>query len=297
MNKFFTILAIMIAVPVIPAMAQAEVDHRGDTIGVRNNGREVVTISPKNHGNNLSLSVGGFVIDFDGGNRSHTPPRHVLAEKDLEEQVREWDTRRYRRRPSRRFTVSELQFGFTNLTKPDYSMYDDETWKFMDLNVGKSISFAFDAMFNFALSYTDDTWFSVGLRPRWNNYVFSERITIEKREGMIHPVELGDMKRYKKSKLSTFSLDIPVVFTAEPTRWLSLSAGLYAGMTLGDRTKVKFKKDKDKGDFGLSFFNAGAFARIKFYGYGVFANYSFTPLFKDGVGPRTNPFTIGIEFW
>lgn len=274
-------------------MAQTELRHRGDTIGVSAEGREVLTIVPENDGRRASISIGGFVIDLEGrGARSHKPHKESGGKKPT---VGSREGHRYVYNNYRTISTSGFMFGFTNLTKPDYSMYEDGMWNFMDLNVGKSISIAFDVTANFPLSPTNRTWFSVGFRPRWNNYVFSNRITLEKIQGMVYPVAL-EIDRYKKSKLTTFSLDVPVIFGVRPAKHLSLAGGLYGGMTLGDRTKVKFPKHKDKGDFGVNFFNAGVFARIHFYHVGVFVNYSFTPLFKNGAGPKTRPFTVGISF-
>ncbi len=288
MNKFRTILVIILAAVPGAAFAQAELLHRGDTIGVSAEGREVLTIVPEQNGRHASISIAGFVIDFEGrGGKSALPTprprenyRHVYTGN------------------MRQISTGGFMLGFTSLSKPDYSMYDEEMWDFMDLDVGKSISVSFDVVLGLPLTPTNRTYFAVGFRPRWNNYVFNNRITIEKSGGMVRPVELeqehGDMKRYKKSKLTTFSLDVPVMIEFYPAKRLSLTGGVYGGITLGDHTKVKYPKSKNRGDFGVNFFNAGAFARVKFYHVGVFVNYSFTPLFKDGVGPKTRPLTIGI---
>ena len=286
MRKIYIILAMTIAALPGAVFAQAEYHHRGDTLGVTASGRELITIT-QNEGSNFQINIGGFSIDLDGGQRYRERSHHdyVLHQHYV------------RRKRARNFSIGGFQLGFTGLTKPDYSMYGDDMWKFLDLNNGKSISFAFEASVNFALSYSNRTWISVGIRPRWNNYVFSEKMTIVKHEGMINPIMLDEMKRFKKSKLSTFSLDVPVLFEFRPARRLSITAGGYVGMTLGDHTKVKFRKDKDKGDFGMNFLNAGLIVRLQYRNIGIFADYSLTPLFKDEVGPKTQPFTIGIILW
>lgn len=281
MKKLFPIL--MLTALLIPtgAGAQAILDQRGDTVAVKTtDGSELLSISTEGDGSNISLSIGGFMINLKG-NRTEEAGYAPAS------------TKKYRRY----FTVSTPQIGFIGLTSPDYSMYPEGTEKFLELRHGKSISFAFDVKFGFPLDHADKAYINFGLRPRWDNYTFDERITLVKRDGMVWPEPLGDMRRYKKSKLTTFTLDFPVIFDFYPGKHFSVSGGLYAGMTLGQFTKSKFRKDKDKGNFGVNFFNAGATIRVQYYCIGVFANYSFTPLFKSGAGPKTQPFTIGFVFW
>ena len=297
MNKLCTILVIILASVPVAAFAQTKVLHRSDTIGIKAEGREVLTIVPDQDGHRATISIAGFEIDLEGrGEKSRKPHRSHQKSSDEKPAPMPHTRRRYIYSNYNTITTEGFMFGFTSLSKPDYSMYEDGIGDFMDIDVGKSISFSFDVTANFSLTPTQRTCFSVGFRPRWNNYVFSDRITIEKIGGMVRPVELGEMGRYKKSKLTTFSLDVPVMIQFYPVKRLSLTGGIYGGMTLGDYTKVKFPKDKNRGDFGVNFFNAGAFARIKFYHVGVFVNYSFTPLFENGAGPKTRPITFGITF-
>lgn len=100
----------------------------------------------------------------------------------------------------------------------------------------------------------------------------------------------------KKPKLSTFSFGIPLMFEVRTAKRLSLACGLYGGITFGGRTKINLKKVKDNGDFGVNFFNTALSARIQYCKTGVFAEYSQAPLFKDGAGPETHPFTTGLIF-
>lgn len=264
MRRLYAVLILLAAYPAA-VFAQTELRHSGDTLGVSANGREVVTITNKGN-NSLCLNVAGFTLDLEAHKKQRVS-RNSLS-------------------------IGAPRLGFIGLTKPDYSMYDDGVSNFLELDNAKSIHFSF-IVGTTIMSKSDRTWITIGVSPTWNNYVFNDRITPERIGGMVQPVPL-DMDRLKKSKLTTFSLDVPIMFGFEPVRKLSIDIGAYGGFTLKSHTKVKFPTSKDRGDFGVNFFKAGATLRVKYSFIGVFVDYSFTPLFKSGAGPRTNPFIIGI---
>ena len=54
------------------------------------------------------------------------------------------------------------------------------------------------------------------------------------------------------------------------------------------------EKDRSKGDYLLLPYRAAASVRIGYGGLNLFAEYSLTPLFKDGKGPELTPFTVGL---
>ena len=294
MKKLLPILMFALLLPPRPASAQAILDNRGDTVGIMSTGgREILTISQERSEEGIFLvNVGGFRIRIAGTVGDPGPEPAAGSEKTYRNQI----------------TIGGMQFGFIGLTSPDYSMYPEGTPEFLNLRSGKSISVSFEAMFRFALGkpvqyyskrgpyYTYSKYFSVGLRPRWDNYTFDDRITLVRRDGMVWPEPLGEMRRYKKSKMTTFSLDIPVMFSISPAKHWEIEAGAYGGFTLAQYTKVKFRKEKDKSDLGAQFFNAGLTLRVQYRCVGVFCNYSLTPLFKSGAGPKTQPFTIGFFF-
>lgn len=54
------------------------------------------------------------------------------------------------------------------------------------------------------------------------------------------------------------------------------------------------RKTRDKGDYLLLPYRAAAAVRIGYGGLNLFAEYSLTPLFKDGKGPELTPITVGL---
>ncbi len=188
-----------------------------------------------------------------------------------------------------RTTSSTLNFDFGFI-----GLHGDP--EFMKLNHGKSINISVDFRRNRALNPAKTVWFSMGLRARHNNYVFRDEMTLGHENENIVAVPLEHNRRFKKSKLLTGSLDVPVAFRFRIARAIRLETGVYGGITVGDRTKIKFPKEKDRGDWRTNFWQAGATVRlrVKPLPFGVFGTYSFTPLFENGAGPRVNPFTIGL---
>lgn len=166
----------------------------------------------------------------------------------------------------------------------------------MALDHGRSISIGLNFWSARALNDSRTVWFSAGIRPQWNNYVFREDITLGRDNGQIVAVPLD--RAYSKSKLGVFSVDIPLSWQFRIAQIVTLETGIYGGIRIGDRTKYKFPKHKDKGYWRTNLWQAGATAslRVKPLPFGIFANYSFTPLLENGAGPRVQPYTIGIQF-
>lgn len=158
----------------------------------------------------------------------------------------------------------------------------------MEIRTGHSIDVSLTLGTKFWLNQNKSLSLTAGLRPRWDNYVFDENMTLA-HDGTAIAID----PTFKKSKLTTVSLDLPVMFNIKTCRHLTLSAGGYGGVLLGSHTKVKFPKHKDHDDFGLNTWQAGATVRAQLtkLKMGVFATYSFTPLFKNG---DARPFMVGI---
>jgi hypothetical protein len=55
-------------------------------------------------------------------------------------------------------------------------------------------------------------------------------------------------------------------------------------------------KEKVKGDYNLSPLRWGVTARVGYRALGFYANYYFTPLFKENTGPELYPFAVGFAF-
>ncbi len=191
--------------------------------------------------------------------------------------------------------VSAFEFGFNELLSTDYGMYPLEDHGFLDLNNGKSIHFALYLVeARFPINRKRTFGISTGLGLAWDDYVFDGDLTLAKENGIVVPVPIDS--KYKKSKLSTFSLQVPVVLGVE-LKEFTISGGVYGNLIVSQHTKYKKPKHKEKGLSYASMLQGGLTARIGFKGLSVFANYALTDLFKHDKGPGAQPLTVGIGLW
>lgn len=191
--------------------------------------------------------------------------------------------------------LNAFEIGVTDFTSPDYANYPETDRGFMDLNNGKSIHIGvslFEAKVPFNCRRT--VGLNTGLGLVWNNYVFDEDITLIKEGGMVVPTPIGS--GYKKSKFSTFGLNVPVVVGVK-IKSITVAGGVYGNLILSQRTKYKKPKHKNKGVGYANMLQGGVTARIGFKCVNVFANYALTDLFKHDRGPGGQPLTVGIGIW
>lgn len=264
MKKFYYLLSLFIVFAVLPVRAQINLR---DSIG-----ENVVTIAAdaKEQGQ-VSISVVGLEMIF--GNAKD-------KKDDSKPRRKKYETHQ-----------AYFEFGFNALTSPDYSMYPDEQSDFMDLNNARSFSVALNLFHlgtNLNKSHSLGLCTSLGIM--WNDYTFSDDVTIKRVDGMLQPVDID--KTYKKSKLNTFSIHLPVTIEANYKNYF-ISAGVYGDLVLGSHTKVKFPKEKSHNMY-VNTFQAGLTARVGYRELYLFGNYGLVNLFKDGKGPKTRPVTIGF---
>lgn len=201
-----------------------------------------------------------------------------------------------------------LEVGMNMFHQTDYSMYNGTEYasygEFFDLIPGKSLTWNLNFA-EWAFKNEKNNFALVtGLGFSFSDYRFDQSITIEKREsdGLIIPVDL-DPNGLKKTKLNTTYLTAPLMLEVKtPLRMggsrLYLAGGVIGGLNIGSHTKYKYSGNKEKvrGNFNLNTFKYDLTGRIGFGDFCVFANYSMTPLFKDGKGPELHPLMIGISF-
>ncbi len=198
-----------------------------------------------------------------------------------------------------------LEMGVNTFTKVDYSAYfltnlqDHYTPNFMDLNHNKSMEVNIN-LFKHSIGLqknNNDIGLVTGLGLNFNNYRFSNNITLKNEGGYVAPIVITD-PGLQKTKLSTSYLTVPLLLEIQqpggPGLWMS--AGVIGGIKMASHTKVKINntKEKDHNDFNINPFRGGATARLGYKGFYIFGTYYFTPFFKDGRGPAMEPFTIGF---
>ncbi len=198
---------------------------------------------------------------------------------------------------------SGFELGVNTFSSTDYSAYRSTGYgEFFELNYGKSLTFNMNFA-EFAFSNNRNTvGFVTGLGFSFMDYRFDQAaITVAKNaQGLLVPVQLEDAKKSKLniSYLTTpFLLEVGTPLKLNNQR-LTLAAGVIGGLNIGAHTKVKYhgSKDKERGNFNVNPFKYELTGRLGLGEFCLFANYSMTPLFKDGKGPELYPLTIGISF-
>lgn len=305
-------LMILILCVVIAMNSFAQDDSTKVSIGKKN----VVTVVDGDDRVEVSVGNGVEVITDDWGDTTHIRigrrtfnvvdghnGTYVKVEKDTD-----------RPKWSGRFNAhwAGLEMGVNVMTGSDYSVYNgqyDQFGDFMDLNVGKSMSWNLNVM-EFAFKNERKTFGVVtGLGFSFNDYAFNDPITL-RNEGtppITFPERLvlnADGNGIKKSKLHINYITAPLMLELKtPLRMGSsrmyLAGGVIGSLYLGSHTKYKYykgDKERSKSGFNINQWKYELTGRIGFGDFCIFANYSMTSLFKNGRGPEVYPLLIGVSF-
>lgn len=161
--------------------------------------------------------------------------------------------------------------------------------------------------------FKGDSRFSVALGIGVGNssiYFKKMRIDIVSNSSKLPFVALDTVNRFKKYKLSTAFLEVPVELRfssnpEKPMKSVKIALGLKAGTLLNAKTKGKTLEDgtgKTLNSFtqkqsSKSYFSTtrlGATARVGYGNFSLSGAYYFTPVFKDGVTADIKLFQIGL---
>ena len=197
--------------------------------------------------------------------------------------------------------------GINGFSNEDYGMYPADQDDFMKLHLVKSTAVWLNFLqYDISLQKERNTIGLVtGLGVEWNNYRFDNKITINKEGGKVVRVPLNKEWDVKKSKLTVFYLNVPLLVEFQiPVKYekrrIHISTGVVAGLRLGSHTKVKYKedgdteKDKNHDNFYLNTLRCGAHLRIGYRGLNLFATYGLTDLFEKNKAPEITPYSVGI---
>lgn len=178
----------------------------------------------------------------------------------------------------------------------------------LSLNYGKSLNWNLH-LFKQRINLIDHKInFIYGMSFDFNNYNFSEPITLQRNTSPL-AITFNDTIEYKKNKLYTSFLTVPMMlnFESNPrksSRSFRVSAGGYAGLMLASRTKQCYKDDDgdlqtqiSRNDFNLNKFRYGLAGQVGVGPINFWANYSLVPMFETNKGPSgadLYPLNMGI---
>lgn len=186
-----------------------------------------------------------------------------------------------------------VEMGFNTLTGLDYADYPAEAGDFLDVRAGNSFHFGVTPVgLSVGIDRKRKFEFSTGLRYTVDNYRLSDNsITLGRENGTIVPLPLDE--KADKSKLRVTSLGIPIQFSYEPVRHLRVAVVGYCDFTLGAKAIYKRPKVKEALS-GVNAFQFGLGASVSYRGFGVYARYGVTRLFKSDAGPACHPVSFGV---
>ena len=191
--------------------------------------------------------------------------------------------------------LSDMEFGFTQLTGVDYSGYAPGEAGFLDQRLGPSFHFSFSVM-QICLSLNRSRTLSLGLGLQYtldNIRLADSGITLGNIGGRLVPVALDEPA--DKSKAVPSSLGIPVRLIYEPVKRLRITAVAYSDFMLG--ADAIYKKPKEKHSLsGFRAYQFGLGASVAYRGFGLYARYGITPLFKHDAGPDCHTVSFGFAY-
>ncbi|MDB5202342.1 MAG: hypothetical protein JWQ27_1751 [Ferruginibacter sp.] len=151
--------------------------------------------------------------------------------------------------------------------------------------------------------------FGVGVSTS-NVYFKNMLVDIGSTKPILPFVNVDTSNRYKKYKLTTAYLEVPIEFRfsskpLDPSKSLKAALGVKVGTMLNAHTKGKGLEDKNGNSINTftqkvitrSYFNGTRLtgtARVGYGNYSLFGAYSFTNLFKDGVAADINVLQVGL---
>jgi len=195
-----------------------------------------------------------------------------------------------------------IEIGVNNFLDANNKMELPAGYNYLDLRTNKSIGVSVNLFEqNFKL-YKDRFGIVSGLGLTYNNYRFTQNAVLVPKTPFVTAVE-DTTKDFIKNKLTVSYLTVPLILEVNSGKnnRFHLGVGVIGGVRLGSHTKQVYEingskfKDKTYDDFNLHPFKADATVRVGFGIINLFANYSLTPLFKDGKQPELYPFTVGLR--
>src|SRR5688572_4553059 len=194
-----------------------------------------------------------------------------------------------------------VQFGYAGWTNAPDSAKPE----------GFSKSFNVYFMFDFPFKTNPRLSMAFGPGVSTDHIIFKEKYVGIKDIAPSMPFsDRSDTTHFKKTKLATAYFEAPIEFryTADPMRSgksFKFALGIKVGTMINAHTrnaKLEDRNDNEINDYTMKeaskrFFNRNRLSGTARIGYGhftAFGSYQFTTLFKDGNGPKVNPYSIGL---
>ena len=238
---------------------------------------DLVTLRRSAGGEEVVLEVAGFGITLSNSSEGWFQPADPEKKRSRVSPV----------------ILTGTEYGFIVPTGLDYGAYPAGSDHFFNLRGGKSFHVSSTLVgLSVEMGRRRLFGFSTGLRYTIDNYRLSDpSITLGNGQGMIQPVMLDE--RADKSKLRVTSLGLPLTFTCNAARNLTVAVSGFLDFTMGANSIYKRPKVKNPLS-GVNAFRFSAAVAVGYHDVGVYLRYGVTPLFEHNVGPKVHPLSIGL---
>ncbi len=200
-----------------------------------------------------------------------------------------------------------FEFGLLNFLDAKSTLVSGEQMDYMIIIPEKTMSYGLNILeYDIALSRNKRFGAATGAGLEWNSLALKQNINLyEDENGIIRAEQIDpSVTDYTKNKLNVVYVTVPLILEFQipvKHRKFFIGAGLTGGIRAWSKQKQKYKvdgqtyKNKKTDDFQLASFRYGATARIGYGDIGLYINYSFVPLFKEGAGPEMFPISVGLK--
>lgn len=213
-----------------------------------------------------------------------------------------------------------LDLGVNTLLGPDNDADLSGNAEFMEIDNLRSRFFSINFMEQKIEFGSHRVGLLTGLGWEFTNYHLKNNVLMAYNTDSVYGVDI-DSPEFRKNKLRQMGLRVPLMLEFNTKRAplpteeeilakkakgfdrkgnFHLAAGVVGSWYFDTMYKQKYRlegenlKDRDKGDYLLLPYRAAASVRVGYGALNLFAEYSLTPLFREGRGPELTPFNIGL---
>ena len=197
---------------------------------------------------------------------------------------------------------NNFHLGLNNLLNNQGQLEADGNYGNMGVSPSNSINFQWDIVSQAMNLYKGKVRLIYGVGIDYNNYRFTESITLDKDSDPLTVTE--DVVDYDKNKLVTKHLNVPFLlnFKIAPKRsdeYMYISGGANLGYLIGSHQKQKWsdngkKKNKLEDDYNLAQFRVGYEVQFGYKNVVLFGKYFPNSIFKSNQGPDLRTVSAGI---
>ena len=192
-----------------------------------------------------------------------------------------------------------VEMGLNNWINSDYKFTLDP---YQDFELIPEKSWAISLNFiQFNIPFGKYNGLVTGMGSTWNHYHLRNNVNLIENTNGVITTEPETNYDLNKNNLNLWYLNVPLLYefqipVGENNYSIHFSFGVVGSLKLMAKyvQEADNFKRKDKSDFQIPGFKYGATFRMGYRYINLFANYDFTPLFKENRGPEIFPVSVGL---